>query len=502
MAKTVQFEGSTHQFPDDASDEEIRSTLESAHPQEKSKPSGMEQYLSQVNPVSQSQGLVNNVLHPVKAIQAWAEENEGMLHKATEAFKSGQYSEGLRHSLGFLLNSVPGMGTQIDKAGDKVNSGDYTGAAADTAALATNILEGKMLPSAVEGAVNAPSAIAKGARVAAKVVTDPNVVKSVVRVIPKGQAALDAFDTVSGALDKAKASEAAPAPTPSQPKPAPQPVATPNPPAQLVVQPAAAPVVPPEAPVAAPQSVPPMAEEVPAWRIQQQQLMGRPGSMPVAQASEALNARLKPSFPPALTKEQLLASQPPAPAIAEAQRVAEQPPAEVAKKAAIEAPTVQAAEGGDPEAKADIRAQKENAGAPPEEYTGVLNNADKMAKAKALADAINGTETPAPKTAPAPEPKAETPVAARGKGIKQAQLDAEALASKAKDWGFSPDEVGGMDTEGWNKLAFEAGVPVPSPATRMMAKFNLVKKMVGPEKTPSQAFYALKESFKTRKAAQ
>lgn len=134
----------------------------------------------QVNPVKNAQGLAETVAHPLDAIKAYGAANSELAHKAQESFKKGDYSEGLRHSLSYLLNGLPGVGTTLDEAGTKTGTGDISGGVGETAGLATNILA----PELVKGASAAIPVSAKGAAKAAVQKTAERIYQSALKPSP------------------------------------------------------------------------------------------------------------------------------------------------------------------------------------------------------------------------------------------------------------------------------------------------------------------------------
>lgn len=94
------------------------------------------EWWKQVNPVSSVKGLAEAVNSPIQTGKALL-ENQGQIEKKAEAaFKRGDYAEGVRHVLNYLL---PVLGQQTDQAGDLAQSGQYARAAGQTLGLATNL---------------------------------------------------------------------------------------------------------------------------------------------------------------------------------------------------------------------------------------------------------------------------------------------------------------------------------------------------------------------------
>ncbi|MES2136615.1 MAG: hypothetical protein V4502_06095 [Pseudomonadota bacterium] len=134
----------------------------------------LKQYWHQVSPVAQAQGVADIALNPKAAVKGYGAQTEQLGHAAIDSFKKGEYSEGVRHALSYFLNGIPGIGAALDQAGNKAGTGDYKGAIADTAALATQIAEAKFGPKVLDaatepGALAGPAtAIADAAKTAAR----------------------------------------------------------------------------------------------------------------------------------------------------------------------------------------------------------------------------------------------------------------------------------------------------------------------------------------------
>ncbi len=129
---------------------------------------------------------------------------------------------------------------------------------------------------------------------------------------------------------------------------------------------------------------------------------------------------------------------------------------------------------------------------PPKPYeTGVL----RPVAPSAAPVGESPTPVAAEPVAAAPEPPAAvaTPVV-RGKGMKQANLDAQALTETLQKWGFSPDEAYSMNRKGWEKAAFEAGIPAPTAAVQANALFGLKKALQGPNRTAGQLISDFKKA--------
>jgi len=125
-------------------------------------------YWRQVNPISLIRGTGEALLHPIETGKAALQQNQVLLDKINEDHKAGDYPTMVRHGLAYFLNAIPGVGAALDQAADKAANRDYRGAVVDTAALATQIIEGAKLPgAAVRGAAGLPGAVRTAGKVVA-----------------------------------------------------------------------------------------------------------------------------------------------------------------------------------------------------------------------------------------------------------------------------------------------------------------------------------------------
>jgi hypothetical protein len=120
------------------------------------------EWWNQVNPIKAVQGMADVAAHPIDAIKAYGAANSHLADKAKESFQKGDYAEGLRHSLGYLLNGLPGVGSTIDEAGDKAHAGDLPGALGETAGFATMALAPELAAKGAHQSCNLKSHPAPG----------------------------------------------------------------------------------------------------------------------------------------------------------------------------------------------------------------------------------------------------------------------------------------------------------------------------------------------------
>ena len=95
----------------------------------------------QVNPISAVQGLSQAAAHPIQAAKGLMEGQAEIEKKAEAAFKKGDYVEGVRHVMNYL---IPVLGQQTDAAGDLMQSGQIAKGAGMTAGIAATLLAQKL----------------------------------------------------------------------------------------------------------------------------------------------------------------------------------------------------------------------------------------------------------------------------------------------------------------------------------------------------------------------
>jgi hypothetical protein len=76
----------------------------------------------QVNPVSGLQGANQLVTHPIQSLQADAAMRKEVEGEAEQAFKKGNYAEGVAHA---LYSVIPFLGPQMNQAGNQLIQGQY-----------------------------------------------------------------------------------------------------------------------------------------------------------------------------------------------------------------------------------------------------------------------------------------------------------------------------------------------------------------------------------------
>lgn len=155
-------------IPDDATPQEIESAVRAHMSANQPKTVGdhLTDFLKsageQLNPVTMVKGLAHVVTNFPEAVKSYGKQNEELFNKSSEAFKKGDYAEGVRHGLGYLMNAVPGLGSTADAAGDEMAKGNYgkgLGSAAGAAlAIAGPAAIPKSIPIAKVGIETGPVA--------------------------------------------------------------------------------------------------------------------------------------------------------------------------------------------------------------------------------------------------------------------------------------------------------------------------------------------------------
>lgn len=103
--------------------------------------------------VQQGASMVEAAKHPIEAVKAIGSAQDALRLKAEDAFKRGDYAEGMRHALSYL---IPVMGPSIDARGDQAQRGDVSGALGGATTLGLETAAGGVSP---ENALAAADAI-------------------------------------------------------------------------------------------------------------------------------------------------------------------------------------------------------------------------------------------------------------------------------------------------------------------------------------------------------
>lgn len=100
---------------------------------------------SKIDPVAAVKGAASAVANPPEALKNIGAAQGALAQKALESFKAGNYTEGIRQSLNYL---IPILGPELEQAGEKMASGKVAEGLGETAGIAAGIVGPKALPPA------------------------------------------------------------------------------------------------------------------------------------------------------------------------------------------------------------------------------------------------------------------------------------------------------------------------------------------------------------------
>lgn len=454
MSKTVKFEGTTHQFPDDATDDEIRSALESAHPDPKAKePFADYQPMSVGEKVGMAAKQLGSAIDPRGLINAGGTVLEFLKNPAEWARQHFDASK---------AQVAPGaMGS------DPVNE-----AAAGLVPIAVGVAAGDVAKG-VKMAVKTPGVLPTALGVGATVSGHPYV------GIPL---AASGIADLADHLEKPPVTPAAPVEAPrvqsaySKNAPVRPPLAEPNPP--LPEQPSKLyHLFERDHPLSKQGPVRPPLADVPRE---------------TSGVKNSVNIMDTPAEPPVIPRAELaeLPAKLVKPYLSEPWKLTESDP--IFKELT-------------PERQAQWR-EYWDAGSPGGEGLWKMQAVKQIRElAGKTGGPTGGVVSPAGAEVPQPvqSPAQQKQVTTRGKGMSQVNKDAGKLIDQAAKWEFSPKEVRGMDEKGWAKLAFDAGVPARTGAELANMKqrvwMGLANKLAGPAKSGTQLMDELKASLPKEK---
>jgi hypothetical protein len=112
--------------------------------------------LSGAGVVSNEQGK-NFFLHPLDTLRAMANQQGELGARAQKELANKDYVRGLTHGVEWLM---PGMGPQLAKAGDQLDSGDIAGGVGTTLGVAAPLVAGIKAPAIADAAADAAANIA------------------------------------------------------------------------------------------------------------------------------------------------------------------------------------------------------------------------------------------------------------------------------------------------------------------------------------------------------
>lgn len=118
----------------------------------------------EVNPIEAIKGLNEAVKHPIDAATGMLMAQDEPRLKAEAAFKRGDYAEGARHVLGYL---IPMLGPGIDVSGNLMQQGEYAKGAGQAVGIGANIVGpgklAKMAKVRIPGPFPNPNAMERAA---------------------------------------------------------------------------------------------------------------------------------------------------------------------------------------------------------------------------------------------------------------------------------------------------------------------------------------------------
>lgn len=103
------------------------------------------EWWDKVNPVTAVQGAAQAAAHPLDTGSQLLKNQGELALKAKDAFDKGNYTEGIRHFLNYM---VPVLGQQTDEAGDLAQKGELAKSAGQTLGIATNIAAPELIKGA------------------------------------------------------------------------------------------------------------------------------------------------------------------------------------------------------------------------------------------------------------------------------------------------------------------------------------------------------------------
>lgn len=100
------------------------------------------------NLVQSGQGIVNLAARPLNTIAQMGQSQDEVRQKAEKAFQSGNYAEGVRHVLGYVL---PGVGPALDQLGDQAQAGEVAKALGGATSLGLQLAGPELAGAAARG---------------------------------------------------------------------------------------------------------------------------------------------------------------------------------------------------------------------------------------------------------------------------------------------------------------------------------------------------------------
>ena len=114
-------------------------------------------HLVSASPIGQTAGMGAQILAPRDAVHGALLSNQQMFDEAREALKKGDYGNAAVKGFYYLLNGIPGLGSQLNEAGSQMNRGEWGAGAGTAMGLGTSfaapeVIKNQVLP-AVETAM-------------------------------------------------------------------------------------------------------------------------------------------------------------------------------------------------------------------------------------------------------------------------------------------------------------------------------------------------------------
>lgn len=168
--------------------------------------------------------IAQTITHPLDALKNWRDQSQALHDAAVDSAQQGDYQAAAVHGLNFLANIIPGLGKVMDDAASAKTPEDFKAKLGDVVGSALLMKAGEKAPGIVKGAADKIGG-------AVDVVTNPDVVRAGVKVLPKGPAAVSLYDAIQKARGKVGPELPAKVPPPAaDPAAAPAAAAPPAPP--------------------------------------------------------------------------------------------------------------------------------------------------------------------------------------------------------------------------------------------------------------------------------
>ncbi len=471
---------------------------------------------TEANPVSLLAGLGDSILHPIKAIKGYLQQNQDLADKAEAAWKRGDRGQALKHFGDLALQVIPGLGAKSSEAGEQIAGGDVAGGLGKSTGAALGVVEASALPKVMRGTAEAVHAVPGAVARAGEAMQSPT-----------GQMVTGAAGVGAGALASAAghpgiglelaaggASRATRGYLAQKLRTAPE--ATPGKsPGTLGTSPMSE-VPSQSSPSAVPESgavVPGQAVQPPIDIASQRLPLG--GGIDTASGlQEALNNQRGGSQTAALgisrtAGEQLFHDKPsfsqspepfaplsrstdtvPSSGESSYQRSGTSDTSAMRGDQLSGSPAAALQPGETVSRKQNITPIRKEEGPP-----GYVDRGPMTGLSESVQEAFRRQiEQGNPRKAGRRAEGESAPISGQSEAIAEKpqaiapKAHAKALTDKLVEWGFSPDEAAGMPKADWQMLADQAGVPLPKVAIQGDAIIGLKRALQGKNRTPEQLF--------------